>query len=266
MQLAAISDQLLTLISMAENSDGDDDGLVVLHPHIMHDDIISTIDTRQSVYWDACAVVVILAIVIGIFVTSNLYYCCGQGLFLGLPKEKKSHTDIYKEMRKKRPKKMKSEEIDMSLFKVTEPLVHMRDLEGEVKHAMDTMKSAEIVKVQFDPALNEFTRIGSTIDVFNKSHRKTFEELSREKVDDAVTKKPKEALEKKPGAPQVEKLPIGKEDKNREMDKRKEQREKKELKEKKVKDAEMKSPEEAGAKKEDAEMKKPAERSGGGVP
>ncbi|VDO18518.1 unnamed protein product [Heligmosomoides polygyrus] len=72
-------------------------------------------------------------------------------------------------MRRMKPKKMKSAKINLKEFKMTKPLRIMRTLEGEIKHALDTEKSAEIVEIAFDPSQNEITNIGSTVDTFDEA-------------------------------------------------------------------------------------------------
>ncbi|KAK6729359.1 hypothetical protein RB195_006423 [Necator americanus] len=101
--------------------------------------------------------------------------------------------------KKKRPKKMKSAVINPEEFKTTAPLVHMRNIEGEVKHALEKVKSKELTEIKFDPSQNEITAIGSTIDMFDKPFRKTIEfSKSAEAEEKKQNKTKKKVEEKKP--------------------------------------------------------------------
>ncbi|CAJ0604964.1 unnamed protein product [Cylicocyclus nassatus] len=59
---------------------------------------------------------------------------------------------------------MEAEKINMMEFSHKGALV-MQDVKGEVKHALDDVKSGEIVRVQYDTGQNEIVTIGSDVDI-----------------------------------------------------------------------------------------------------
>ncbi|VDK60474.1 unnamed protein product [Cylicostephanus goldi] len=73
------------------------------------------------------------------------------------------------------PKKMEAEKINMMEFSHKGALV-MQDVKGEVKHALDDVKSGEIVRVQYDTGQNEIVTIGSDVDIIKVSN---FESASK---------------------------------------------------------------------------------------
>ncbi|KAK5971790.1 hypothetical protein GCK32_013572 [Trichostrongylus colubriformis] len=64
--------------------------------------------------------------------------------------------------------KMKAEKINMMEFADRGALV-MQDVKGEVKHALDDVKSGEIVRVQYDTGQNEIVTIGSDVEIIKSS-------------------------------------------------------------------------------------------------
>ncbi|EYC06906.1 hypothetical protein Y032_0073g762 [Ancylostoma ceylanicum] len=63
-----------------------------------------------------------------------------------------------------RAKKIEAEKINMMEFADRGALV-MQDVKGEVKHALDNVKSKEIVRVQYDTGQNEIVTIGSEVEI-----------------------------------------------------------------------------------------------------
>ncbi|RCN51847.1 hypothetical protein ANCCAN_01935 [Ancylostoma caninum] len=67
-----------------------------------------------------------------------------------------------------RAKKMEAEKINMMEFADKGALV-MQDVKGEVKHALENVKSKEIVRVQYDTGQNEIVTIGSEVEIIKSS-------------------------------------------------------------------------------------------------
>ncbi|WKX97417.1 hypothetical protein Q1695_013235 [Nippostrongylus brasiliensis] len=85
-----------------------------------------------------------------------------------------------------KPKKMKPAKINMLEFADKGVLV-MQDVKGEVKHALEDEKSAEIARVQYDTGQNEIVTIGSNIEVLKSSSSEVEKEKEKSKVKE-VTK------------------------------------------------------------------------------
>ncbi|KAL6736452.1 hypothetical protein Aduo_006806 [Ancylostoma duodenale] len=116
-----------------------------------------------------------------IFVTifCLILICCRRG---GAPETRSSHPRGKKRRPRKetrsitssvsdsapRAKKIEAEKINMMEFADKGALV-MQDVKGEVKHALENVKSKEIVRVQYDTGQNEIVTIGSEVEIIKSS-------------------------------------------------------------------------------------------------